>query len=34
MVAYLRSLISYRPYTSVIRQKKEDFGEIEKFEKI
>ena len=34
MAAYLRPLVSCCPYTAIIRQKKNDFGEIEKIEKI
>ena len=34
MGAYLRPLVSCRLYTSIIRQKNKDFGEIEKIENI
>ena len=30
MVAYLRPLVSCRLYTTIIRQRKKDFGEIKK----
>ena len=33
MDAYLRPPVSYRLYTTIIRQKNKDFGEIEKVEK-
>ena len=34
MDAYLRPLVSYCLYTTIIRKKKKDFGEIEKIEKL